>query len=382
MVRNPNHHLFKRGDTWYLQAVVSGIRVRRALAKNLKEARSLRDQIIKELRWGHLDSPKMEKLLFGELATRWFKLEEMRLRPSTLRDYRSIMNCHVLPHFGNWFIEKIRPVDVEEFMATRGCGAKRVNNILVPMRSVFRMARKNGFVQRNIMLDVGNLPVDKPHINPLSMREVAAFLSAVNPHYRNYFTTAFFTGLRQGEQVALKWKAIDWERKKISIIESRVRGIEGRPKTKGSRRDVDILPVVDDALKEQRRETGLKSPYVFLNTDENPIDGETLRKWTWTPALEKAGLENRSMYHTRHTFATLMLSAGENVGWVQQMMGHTSLRMIQERYYRYIPNLTHLDGSAFSAKFQKELEQVTPKLPQKEKRESTRKVIPFNRYKK
>jgi integrase len=267
-------------------------------------------------------------------------------------------------------------------MATRGCGAKRVNNILVPMRSVFRMARKNGFVQRNIMRVVGNLPVDKPHINPLSMREVAAFLSAVNPHYRTYFAAAFFTGLRQGEQVALKWKAIDWERKKISIIESRVRGIEGRPKTKGSRRDVDILPVVDDALKEQRRETGLKSPYVFLNTDENPIDGETLRKWTWTPALEKAGLEYRSMYHTRHTFATLMLSAGENVGWVQQMMGHTSLRMIQERYYRYIPNLTHLDGSAFSAKFQKELEQVTPKLPQKEKRESTRKVIPFNLYKK
>ena len=382
MVNNANHHLHKRGDTWYLQVVVRGIRIRCALSKNLTEARSLRDQIIKELKWGHFDSPKREKLLLGEVATRWFKLEEMRLRPSTLRDYRSIMNFHVLPHFGNWFIDKIRPVDVEEFMATRVCGAKRVNNIVVPLRSVFRMAKKNGFVQRNIMLDVDNLPVEKPHIKPLSMEEVTAFLSAVNPHYRDYFTVAFFTGLRLGEQAALKWKAIDFERKKISVIESRVRGIEGRPKTKGSRRGVDILPVVEDALEEQRRKTVLKSQYVFLNADENPIDGETLRKWTWTPALEKAGLEYRSMYHTRHTFATLMLSAGENVGWVQQMMGHTSLRMIQERYYRYIPNLTHLDGSAFLAKFQKELEQVTPKLPQKEKGESTQKVIPLNLYKK
>ena len=201
----------------------------------------------------------MEKLLFGELSTRWFKLEEMRLRPSTLRDYRSIMNCHVLPHFGNWFIEKIRPVDVEEFMATRGCGAKRVNNILVPMRSVFRMARKNGFVQRNIMLDVGNLPVDKPHINPLSMRGGSRiFVSGKSPLPHLFRCRLLHWPSGQGEQVALKWKAIDWERKKISIIESRVRGIEGRPKTKGSRRDVDILPVVDDALKEQRRETGLE----------------------------------------------------------------------------------------------------------------------------
>lgn len=37
------------------------------------------------------------------------------------------------------------------------------------------------------------------------------------------------------------------------------------------------------------------------------------------------------MYHTRHTFASLMLSAGENMGWVQQLKGHASLKMIQER---------------------------------------------------
>ena len=169
----------------------------------------MRNQIIKELRWGNFDSPKREKLLLGEVATRWFKLEERKLRPSTLRDYRSIMNCHVLPYFGNWFIDEIRPVDVEELMATRVCGAKRVNNIVVPLRSLFRVAKRNGFAQRNIMLDVDNLPVEKPHIKPLSMEEVTAFLSAVNPHYRDYFTVAFFTGLRLGEQAALKWKAID-----------------------------------------------------------------------------------------------------------------------------------------------------------------------------
>jgi integrase len=121
--------------------------------------------------------------------------------------------------------------------------------------------------------------------------------------------------MRLGEQTALKWREVDWERKTISIVVSRVMGIEGRPKTKGSYRDIDMLPVVEEALREQRRQNSTKSPYVFLSNDGNPVDGETLRKTTWTPGLKRAGLEYRSMYHTRHTFATLMLSAGENMGW-------------------------------------------------------------------
>ena len=61
---------------------------------------------------------------------------------------------------------------------------------------------------------------------------------------------------------------------------------------------------------------------MFLNNDGNPLDCETLQKTTWTPGLKRAALEYRLMYHTRHSFATLMLSAGENMRWVQQMMGH------------------------------------------------------------
>ena len=53
------------------------------------------------------------------------------------------------------------------------------------------------------------------------------------------------------------------------------------------------------------------------------------------------------MYQTRHTFATLMLSSGENPNWVAQMMGHTSTEMLFKRYAKFIPNLTRSDGSAF-----------------------------------
>jgi integrase len=362
MVKNQDHHLFKRGGTYYFQVSVNGRPIKKALCKEIGKARLLRDKLLSKIRWGHLEA-KSDRLLLGDMAKKWIKVHEKKLQPSTLKDYRSIMNFHVLPYFGNWFIDTIKPIDVEEFIATLKCSSKRINNILVPLRSLFKMAKKNDFVKRNIMQDVENLPVEHPHIYPLSMDEVVLFLEKVSPHYRNFFVVAFFTGMRLGEQVALKWRSIDWDNKKILVRESRVMGIEGRPKTRGSYRDIAMLPVVEEALRDQYKKQTCKSKYVFLNTEGNPIDGETLRKTTWTPALKRAGLKYRSMYHTRHSFATLMISAGESVGWVQSMMGHASLRMIQEHYFRFIPNLTHEDGSAFSKKFGSSLEKITPIPP-------------------
>ena len=70
----------------------------------------------------------------------------------------------------------------------------------------------------------------------------------------------------------------------------------------------------------------------------------------WKPALKKAGLSPRSMYQTRHTFATLMLDGGEHPGWVQKMMGHETMQMIYEKYYSYIRNYERDEGSAFMEK--------------------------------
>jgi integrase len=112
-------------------------------------------------------------------------------------------------------------------------------------------------------------------------------------------------------------------------------------------RDVKMLPPVVEALREQRKATMGKSEYVFLNQYHRPLLPDSMNQHIWKATLRKAGLEDRRMYETRHTFATLMLDAGELPGWVQRMMGHETLQMIHERYYSYIKNYQRDDGKAF-----------------------------------
>ena len=63
------------------------------------------------------------------------------------------------------------------------------------------------------------------------------------------------------------------------------------------------------------------------------------------------------------------ISAGENLGWIQRMLGHSSLKMITDKYFSYIPNMTHNDGARFLEEFGRIGKKVDPNVPHDEKRE-------------
>lgn len=367
MAKNKNQYLFRRGKVWYFRKRVNGQWIKKALSSSVEEARRLREECLKEIMvHGDIKSRPVQQdndILFGELAERWAKITEKRVKKSTFKGYRTAMNAFILDRFGNIPISKITYIDIEEFITNLDCSNKRINNLLVPLRGVFKLAHRSGFIENNIMSMVENRKIEKPKINPLSMDEANRFLECVLPFYRPFFVVAFFTGMRAGEMSALKWKNVDFDRRIIKVVETRVYGEEGRPKTGSSYRDIDMLPMVFEALKEQELRTRLRSKYVFLNPDNKPIEIETLRKNAWTKGLKKAGIDYRPIIQTRHTFATMMVSSGENLGWIQKMMGHSSLKMITDKYFSYIPNMTHHDGSKFMAEYEKKVKKEPQKWP-------------------
>jgi len=350
MAKNRNHHLLKRGDTWFFRMKDEKFSLH---TTSVVEARRLRDEYCREfLIHGRLlrQETNTEIPVFGALAKKWWNLKKDKLAKSTKKDYRNNLNNFLLPEFGNTPVDQIDCVSIETFVAKLGCKNKRAKNILIPMRNTLKLAIKAGYISVNPISLMDPLKPEKATIRPLVFEEVQAVIENVDPHYQNFFCVAFFTGMRFSEMAALKWKNVDFRLKVIKVRETLVYGEEKVPKTPGSIRDVDMLPPVIEALRDQRKSTWGKSDYVFLNRYGRTLNPCPLAKHAWTKVLKKVGVEYRPLMQTRHTYACLMLNAGVLPGYVMRQMGHTSLKMIYDHYYTYITEYERDEGQVFMDK--------------------------------
>ena len=323
----------------------------------------LRVKIAKQV---HLGIYEAVSTTFEEYATQWLERKKKKLALSTWRDYRSIFDLYAIPHFGKIPMSRITVRDAEDFVENLGdLSGKRKNNICVPAKCLFNDAKKRKDITENPFSDVEKFREEKVFTDPLSIQEMRLFLETVEPEYQAYFFTCFFTGMRPNEMLALKWVNVDLTHlRMISVKEGRVQGVEGPPKTDSSYRDIDILAPLLEVLKRHREVFPPNAVHVFIGPKGAPLDVNNLRKRIWYPTLDKCGLRRRTMYQTRHTFASLMLSTGEDPLWVARMLGHTSTEMLYRHYGKFIRNRMRKDGGRFLAGLQEagwELER--PALP-------------------
>jgi len=178
---------------------------------------------------------------------------------------------------------------------------------------------------------------DKVEIEPFSISEIFTILEHAKEQYRNFYALGFFTGLRSGEMIGLKWEDIDFFRREISIKRAIKMGVVSTPKTQNSVRDIDMIDSLIPYLENQYKITGKYNSYVFLNDkQENFYDIKRIRDTHWKRVLKECNLKYRPIYHTRHTFATVMLENGEDILWISNMLGHTDSTMTLSRYAKYI----------------------------------------------
>lgn len=236
----------------------------------------------------------------------------------------------------------------------------RLNDILLKVvRPLLDLAYERDYLDKNPHGWIQKRRVENPDdIDPLSFEEMLAFLAALpEPKWVRFYTVGFGTGLRPSEQYALQWEHVDFHKKLLLIRQGFVKGRVTMLKTAGSRRDVEMLPHVEEAIRDHRDATQGQGQYVFTNMDGGPLHRDNMRNRIWNPALQRAGLRHRNPYQTRHTFASLMLDQNEDPAWVARMLGHTTLRMLYERCGKFIRNRARQDGARFSRALREAMEQ-------------------------
>jgi integrase len=230
----------------------------------------------------------------------------------------------------------------------------RMNTLLIKVvRSILDLSYARGYMSKNPHAWVMKQREEKPDIDPFSFDEMVALLGVFSaPKWVRYYTVAFGTGVRTSELIALQWPHVDFERKLVHIRQGFVNGRLTTLKTEGASRDIDMLPSVEEALRQQLEETKGQGRYVFSNTDGGPLHRDNMRNRVWNEAIKRAALKYRNPYQTRHTFASLMLEQGEDPAWVARMLRHTTMKMLYTRYGKFIRRRTRQDGIRFEAELQ------------------------------
>jgi integrase len=329
---------------------------------NLRYAAKFKARIEHEIGRGEFDykkhfpdSPRAR--LFSQLAgdslqmksylPSWLRDEKDNIKHSTWLGYDKILRYHLIPEFGETTLADFRRKDVHDWIANRpALSAKRLRNIVSVLRVALDAAVERDLIESNPLITFRvrrRSAASREDIDPFSAQERAAILSELRGQDRNFVEFAFWTGLRTSELVALDWSDIDWTRGVARISRVLTLGMnkpESGAKTAAGIREVKLLRPAVRALQAQKAHTFFRNAEVFQNprTGKRWTGDKCIRQGMWTPALRKARVRYRRPYTTRHTYASMLLAAGESPMWVATQMGHTDWSLTAKRYARWIPS--------------------------------------------
>lgn len=258
-----------------------------------------------------------------------------RLKVSTVRSYESLLNSRIIPYFSEMYPHEITPKMIKEFYETFTDKATLNTTINGILKYAFELALIDGAISKSpFVVSFPTLASDY-EMNPFNINEIQLILNTAKGWFRNFLGVAFFSGMRTGEILALKWVDVNFQELTIDISLTRTNGRTTTAKTKSSERTIDILSQCESFLLEQRKMSGLSS-FVFTSKDGKMFFGSSSLNRTWKNLLKRCEIEYRSIYQTRHTFASNMLSNKEDPIWVSSMLGHKSLNITLEKYTKFI----------------------------------------------
>ena len=368
----------KRGDQWYIQArLPDGQQIQKRLGPawsgngrppagyfTKRTAQTALRQFLTDADRGVLPEigRRGDAVTVEDAANEWLRYveHERTVKPATLADYKSAVKTHIIPAFGDRRIEQVTKRSVETWqtqLAGGNLSPRTRNKLLTILGGIFGRAQSVWGVDNPVA------GVEHPReqysgdIEIFSPEEVYALARAAQTEQdAAVFLTAAFSGLRQGELIALRWRDVDFANRTIRVRASLSHGVLTVPKG-GRVRSVPMVKPVAETLARlsQRGNLTAEEDLVFpgigswkkveavMEAEEyseeqdevlvgDYLDRSALRR-RFVKAREKAGLRPLRFHDLRHTFGSLAINEGSPVE-VQAWMGHSDLKTTM-RYLHY-----------------------------------------------
>lgn len=301
-----------------------------------------------------------------------------KVKPRTLRTYRSYVETHLIPVLGKKRLDRLTPEHVRELhrhvlaskSSTTALHAHRI------LSTALEAARKEsaGGILRNVATYVDAPRRRRNSRGGLTVDEAKKVLAAAGDGpLASRWWAALLTGARQGELIGLRWSHVDldaavidlaWSLQRVpyqhgcavtapakdkpwpcgrkwgtwcpqrrfdipagmeyELLESNI--VLLRPKTSGSRRLVPLLPAMVAALRLHRETDVTPNPHglVWHREDGRPWDAGS--DWrNWNTLLTAADVPHVTLHEARNTTATLLLEANIDPHVIASILGHSDI---------------------------------------------------------
>ena len=239
-----------------------------------------------------------------------------RYSPNTIRIYKE----HIIRFFK--YFKSIKPEELtDEHVKEYMLYLIKKKNISLSYQKVVICAIKYFFEKilgRETKSYFFEIPKSKGSKLPivLNKSEVSLFFSKVkNKKYLAIFSTIYSAGLRISEVINLKIQDIDSERMLIYI-----RGGKGM-KDRLTILSKDLLDLLREYYKKYQPKT-----WLFEIENNRQYNTRTIQK-IFHQAFRQTGIKKKATVHTlRHSFATHLLENGEDIRYIQKLLGHKNLK--------------------------------------------------------
>jgi integrase len=310
-----------------------------------------------KLRGAYVD-PAAGKVSFGEWAQRWYSTTA-HLRPSTRRDYRTLLDRQVLAAFGDWSLASIDTLAVKEWRAgllADGLSPKRAGKALQVLSQILASAVEGGRLARNAASGVKPPKVQRKEMHFLEAEQVEWLAAVADPRYRPLILFAAYTGLRPCELVALRVGRLDLLRCTARVVEAAVEvsRLEWGPVKTHEARIVRMpRSVAEEIAASLTARPHDREALVFTAPRGGPLSRADFVKNYFKPAIRAANEaitrlpkdrrpaplpDGLRFYDLRHTCASLLIAQGASVKAVQAQLGHATASITLDTYGHLFPS--------------------------------------------
>ena len=274
---------------------------------------------------------------------------EKRLKPSTVANKRFLIDLKIIPYFGKFPLDAIKPTDIRkwqnELTSYRDENGKpysqtylkTINNQIT---AIFNYAVKYYGLKENPCHKAGSMgKKNADEMEFWTKDEFATFIEAMKDRPASYaiFMTMYYTGIREGELLALTPADIDFEKDTLTINKSYQRlggkDIITTPKTPKSNRVVMLQEVLKTVLRNY-----MEKCYGLQPDDRLFPYNKSFLYREMQIGIEASGVKRIRVHDIRHSHASLLVELGFSPLLIAERLGHERVQTTMDTYSHLYPN--------------------------------------------